>query len=133
MKFSTIQVKDEVRKLAAKFDLPNKDRKDSQRKCFLGKVRHGPGFYDCSLVFEHGEDGNKYVVVVHLSEDDQELVARQFAAFYQARRKCIGSSVILESWDDQSFPVCEKALEIARMEDKSKLGNWLQKLKERWQ
>ncbi|MBU0577648.1 tRNA 2-thiouridine(34) synthase MnmA, partial [Patescibacteria group bacterium] len=30
--------KDEVRKLAEKFDLPNKDRKDSQGICFLGKV-----------------------------------------------------------------------------------------------
>ncbi|KAH7560578.1 hypothetical protein JRO89_XS10G0048000 [Xanthoceras sorbifolium] len=215
--------KDEVRKLAAKFDLPNKDRKDSQGICFLGKikfsdfvarhigemegiileaetgdflgkhcgfwfytigqrqglrlpggpwyvvekdvknnvvfvsrnyysfdkkrrlfrvgslkwlsglppneisqlqckVRHGPGFYDCSLTFEHGEDGHKDVVVVLLSEDDQGLAAGQFAAFYQGRRKCIGSGVILESWDDQGFPVYEKALKIARMEDKSKLG-----------
>ncbi|KAK6235595.1 hypothetical protein SCA6_010932 [Theobroma cacao] len=31
--------KDEVRQLAAKFDLPNKDRKDSQGICFLGKIR----------------------------------------------------------------------------------------------
>ncbi|XP_028187329.1 uncharacterized protein LOC114373947 isoform X3 [Glycine soja] len=31
--------KDEVRKLATKFDLPNKDRKDSQGICFLGKIR----------------------------------------------------------------------------------------------
>ncbi|KAK2641117.1 hypothetical protein Ddye_022880 [Dipteronia dyeriana] len=214
--------KDDVRKLAAKFDLPNKDRKDSQGICFLGKikfsdfvarhigemegiiveaesgdflgkhrgfwfytigqrqglrlpggpwyvvekdvknnvvfvsrnyysfdkkrrlfrvgslkwfsglpskeigqlqckVRHGPGFYNCSLTFEHGEDGHEDIVVVHLSEDDQGLAAGQFAAFYQGR-KCIGSGVILESWDDQGFPVCEKALEIARMEDKSKLG-----------
>jgi tRNA-specific 2-thiouridylase len=30
--------KDEVRKLATQFDLPNKDRKDSQGICFLGKV-----------------------------------------------------------------------------------------------
>lgn len=29
---------DEVRLLAAKFHLPNKDRKDSQGICFLGKV-----------------------------------------------------------------------------------------------
>lgn len=32
-------LQDEVRKLAAKMDLPNKDRKDSQGICFLGKVK----------------------------------------------------------------------------------------------
>jgi len=32
--------KDEVRQLAEKFDLPNKDRKDSQGICFLGKFRY---------------------------------------------------------------------------------------------
>lgn len=85
------------------------------------QVRHGPGFYDCSLKMEHGRDGDEDVAVVHLSVDDQGLAAGQFAAFYEGRR-CIGSGVILESWDDQGFPVCEKALEIARMEDKSKLG-----------
>ncbi|QHO39078.1 tRNA-specific 2-thiouridylase MnmA [Arachis hypogaea] len=215
--------KDEVRRLATEFDLPNKDRKDSQGICFLGKirfsefvarhigeregiileaetgdflgkhrgfwfytigqrqglrlpggpwyvvekdiknnvvfvsrnyfsfdktrrlfrvsslkwlsglpatqisklqckVRHGPGFYDCSFEMEVGKDGQESVAVVRLSEDDQGLAAGQFAAFYEGR-KCIGSGVILESWDDQSFPVCAKALEIARMEDKSKLGN----------
>lgn len=31
--------KKEVRKLAEKFDLPNKDRKDSQGICFLGKIQ----------------------------------------------------------------------------------------------
>lgn len=31
-------LQEEVRSLAAKFDLPNKDRKDSQGICFLGKV-----------------------------------------------------------------------------------------------
>ncbi|KAL9455180.1 hypothetical protein AB3S75_010566 [Citrus x aurantiifolia] len=214
--------KEEVRKLATQFDLPNKDRKDSQGICFLGKikfsefvarhigemegvileaetgdflgkhrgfwfytigqrqglrlpggpwyvvekdvknnvvfvsrnyysfdkkrrlfrvgslkwlsglppeeisrlqckVRHGPGFYNCNLMIEHVEDGGEDIAVVQLSEDDQGLAAGQFAAFYQGRR-CIGSGVILESWDDQGFPVCEKALEIARMEDKSKLG-----------
>ncbi|GMI81591.1 hypothetical protein like AT1G51310 [Hibiscus trionum] len=214
--------KDEVRQLAAKFDLPNKDRKDSQGICFLGKirfsdfvarhigeiegiileaetgdflgkhrgfwfytigqrqglrlpggpwyvvqkdvknnvvfvsrnyfsldkrrrvfrvgslkwfsgsppnkigqlqckVRHGPGFYNCSYEIVHGEDGHADVAVVHLSEDDQGLAAGQFAAFYEGQT-CIGSGVILESWDDQCFPVCAKALEIARMEDKSKLG-----------
>lgn len=214
--------KDEVRKLAAKFNLPNKDRKDSQGICFLGKikfsefvarhigedkgvileaesgdflgkhrgfwfytigqrqglrlpggpwyvvekdiknnvvfvsrnyfsfdkrrrvfhvgslkwltglppdqftglqckVRHGPSFYSCNLTMEHNEDGHEDIGIVHLSEDDQGLAAGQFAAFYKGRR-CIGSGVILESWDDQGFPVCPKALENARMEDKSKLG-----------
>jgi tRNA-specific 2-thiouridylase len=32
--------KKEVRVLAQKFDLPNKDRKDSQGICFLGKIKH---------------------------------------------------------------------------------------------
>ncbi|NIA01982.1 MAG: tRNA 2-thiouridine(34) synthase MnmA [Nitrospirae bacterium] len=32
--------KNEVRKLAQKFDLPNKSRKDSQGICFLGKVKY---------------------------------------------------------------------------------------------
>lgn len=85
------------------------------------KVRHGPGFYNCSFTMEPGEDGHEDVAVVQLSEDDQGLAAGQFTAFYQGR-SCIGSGVILESWDDQGFPVCAKALEIARMEDKSKLG-----------
>ncbi|KAA8528091.1 hypothetical protein F0562_035040 [Nyssa sinensis] len=213
--------KDEVRKLAKKFELPNKDRKDSQGICFLGKikfsefvarhigemegviveaesgdflgkhrgfwfytigqrqglrlpggpwyvvekdvknnvvfvsrnyfsvdkrrrlfrvgslkwlsgsppsqtnelqckVRHGPGLYDCNLTMELCEDGHE-VAVVNLPEDDQGLAAGQFAAFYQGRI-CIGSGIILESWDDQGFPVCAKALGIARMEDKSNIG-----------
>lgn len=70
---------------------------------------------------ELGKDGCEDVAVVHLSEDDQGLAAGQFAAFYQGRI-CIGSGVILESWDDQGFPVCEKAIEVARIEDKTKLG-----------
>lgn len=70
---------------------------------------------------ELGHEGCENVAVVHLSEDDQGLAAGQFAAFYQGRT-CIGSGVILDSWDDQSFPVCARALEIARMEDKSKIG-----------
>ncbi|KAK9929958.1 hypothetical protein M0R45_027023 [Rubus argutus] len=94
----------------------------SQLEC---KVRHGPRFCNCTLIVEHGEDGNEDVAVVHLSEDDQGLAAGQFAAFYQGRT-CLGSGVILESWDDQGFPVCAKALENARMEDKSLLGKpWL--------
>ncbi|OVA19415.1 tRNA-specific 2-thiouridylase [Macleaya cordata] len=85
----------------------------------LCKVRHGPSFYSCSLTMEPGKDED--AAVVHLSEDDQGLAAGQFAAFYKGKT-CIGSGVILESWDDQGFPVCAKALEIASMEDKSKLG-----------
>ncbi|KAL2540900.1 tRNA (5-methylaminomethyl-2-thiouridylate)-methyltransferase [Abeliophyllum distichum] len=85
------------------------------------KVRHGPGFYNCSLAMEVDGDGHE-IAVVKLSKDDQGLAAGQFAAFYQDRT-CIGSGVILESWDDQGFPVCSRALEIASMEDKSKLGN----------
>lgn len=91
----------------------------SELKC---KVRHGPSFYRCSMTIEPGEGIHQGdIAVVHLSEDDQGLAAGQFAAFYQGTT-CIGSGVILESWDDQGFPVCEKALEIARMGDKSKLG-----------
>ncbi|XP_050223632.1 uncharacterized protein LOC126673505 [Mercurialis annua] len=96
--------------------LPPKET--SQLQC---KVRHGPGFYDCSVEIKLGEVDGQDVADVQLSEDDQGLAAGQFAAFYQGRT-CIGSGVILESWDDQGFPVCEKALELARMEDKSKLG-----------
>lgn len=70
---------------------------------------------------ESGEDSSEDVAVVHLSEDDQGLAAGQFAAFYQGKT-CLGSGIILESWDDQGFPICAKALEIARMEDKSLLG-----------
>ncbi|KAH9680575.1 tRNA-5-taurinomethyluridine 2-sulfurtransferase [Citrus sinensis] len=171
---------EEVRKLATQFDLPNKDKKDSQGICFLGKVSlEDPEGYvvekdiennvvfvsrnyysfdkkrhlfragslkslsglppekisqlQCKgnfkpqdklvgrLTIEHCEDGGEDIAVVQLSEDDQGLAAGQFAAFYQGRR-CLGSGVILEAWDDQGFPVCKKALEIARMEDKSKLG-----------
>ncbi|KAI8573185.1 hypothetical protein RHMOL_Rhmol01G0258900 [Rhododendron molle] len=89
----------------------------SQLRC---KVRHGPGFYNCSLAMEFGKDG-KEVAVVRISEDDQGLAAGQFAAFYEGRT-CLGSGVILESWDNQGFPVCAKALEVAAMGDKSKLG-----------
>ena len=84
------------------------------------QVRHGPGFYSCSLTIELGEDGQE-VAVVQLSEDDQGLAAGQFASFYEGRT-CLGSGVILESWDDLGFPVCPKALEVAAMGDKSKLG-----------
>ncbi|KAL0460972.1 UNVERIFIED_CONTAM: tRNA-specific 2-thiouridylase MnmA [Sesamum latifolium] len=84
------------------------------------KVRHGPVFYHCDVAIEVNGNGHE-IAVVKLSEDDQGLAAGQFAAFYQ-ESTCIGSGVILESWDDQGFPVCARALETARMEDKSKLG-----------
>ncbi|KAK1267048.1 hypothetical protein QJS04_geneDACA016378 [Acorus gramineus] len=85
------------------------------------KVRHGPGFYDCSITIEQSRDGSEDVATVRLSEDDQGLAAGQFTAFYRVNT-CIGSGVILDSWDERGFPVCDKALEIAKMEDKSKLG-----------
>ncbi|KAH9622403.1 hypothetical protein KSS87_007586 [Heliosperma pusillum] len=85
------------------------------------KVRHGPNLYSCSLMIESCENSHGDIAVVYLSEDDQGLAAGQFAAFYQGNT-CIGSGIILESWDDQGFPVCGKALEIARLPDKSKLG-----------
>lgn len=66
-------------------------------------------------------EANRDVAVVQLDEDDQGLAAGQFAAFYEGTT-CIGSGVILESWDDQCFPVCAKALQLAAMEDKTKLG-----------
>ncbi|KAK4753697.1 hypothetical protein SAY87_001801 [Trapa incisa] len=92
--------------------------RSNQLQC---KVRHGPGFYDCNLTIEVGKYRGEDVGVVQLSKDDQGLAAGQFTAFYK-ERTCIGSGVILESWDDRGFPVCEKALEIARMEDKARLG-----------
>ena len=67
------------------------------------------------------KDCHEEVVEVHISEDDQGLAAGQFAAFY-CNDICLGSGVILDSWDDKSFPICTRALEIAKMEDKSKLG-----------
>ncbi|XP_057804710.1 uncharacterized protein LOC131020072 [Salvia miltiorrhiza] len=92
-------------------------RQITQIQC---KVRHGPKLYSCDLAIEVDGDGHA-IGVVKLSEDDQGLAAGQFAAFYQ-ESTCIGSGVILESWDDQGFPVCAKALEIAKTKDKSKLG-----------
>ncbi|KAL3520445.1 hypothetical protein ACH5RR_018594 [Cinchona calisaya] len=99
----------------------------NQLKC---KVRHGPSIYNCSLKMETDEHGD-IVAEVRLFEDDQGLAAGQYAAFYNGSI-CIGSGVILESWDDQGFPVCTRALEIARLEDKSKLGKPV-KIKEKSQ
>ncbi|GKB05818.1 hypothetical protein Tco_0834013 [Tanacetum coccineum] len=82
------------------------------------QVRHGPGFYNCTLHMELAEDGTENIGTVQLPEDDQGLAAGQFAAFYEGQ-VCVGSGVILESWDDSGFPVCDKAREIANMEDKS--------------
>ncbi|CAH1454542.1 unnamed protein product [Lactuca virosa] len=47
---------DEVQRFARKVDFPNQERRDSQGICFLGKVRHGLVFYDCSLHIEE-KDG----------------------------------------------------------------------------
>ncbi|KAG9449447.1 hypothetical protein H6P81_009412 [Aristolochia fimbriata] len=85
------------------------------------KVRHGPGFYDCSVKIEPGASRHEDRAVVHISEDDQGLAVGQHAAFYRMKT-CLGSGVILDSLDEQSFPICAKALDIAKMEDKTKLG-----------
>ncbi|PKA59941.1 tRNA-specific 2-thiouridylase [Apostasia shenzhenica] len=85
------------------------------------KVRHGPNFYDCSIKVGQSDDGTEEIAVVHLSEDDQGLAAGQFAAFYH-ENVCLGSGIILDSWDDKCFPVCQKALGIASLQDKSALG-----------
>lgn len=85
------------------------------------QVRHGPGFYDCSITLQPSDLIKDDVAIVHLSADDQGLASGQFAAFYRDEI-CVGSGVILDSADDKNFPVCAKALEIARMDDKSKLG-----------
>ncbi|CAA0815284.1 GTP-binding family protein [Striga hermonthica] len=85
------------------------------------KVRHGPDFYTCELSLEEVDANGHNIGVVRLSKDDQGLAAGQFAAFYQDST-CLGSGVILESWDDQGFPICDRALKIAKIEDKSKLG-----------
>uniref|UniRef100_A0A0D9VQ46 tRNA-5-taurinomethyluridine 2-sulfurtransferase n=1 Tax=Leersia perrieri TaxID=77586 RepID=A0A0D9VQ46_9ORYZ len=84
------------------------------------KVRHSPEFHDCTVTQEQTSE-NGAILEVHLSEDDQGLAAGQFAAFYRDNL-CLGSGIILDSWDEMNFPVCAKALEIARMEDKSRLG-----------
>lgn len=91
--------------------------KINQLRC---KVRHGPSFYNCTLKMQTNKDGQE-IGEVHLSQDDQGLAAGQFAAFYD-ENICIGSGLILESWDDKGFPVCSKALEHARLVDKTKLG-----------
>ncbi|KAJ4847332.1 hypothetical protein Tsubulata_047173 [Turnera subulata] len=45
-------------------------------------VKHGPGFYYCTVAIEIGKDGFEDVAVVDLSKDDQGLVAGHFGAFY---------------------------------------------------
>ncbi|KAG8073664.1 hypothetical protein GUJ93_ZPchr0006g41827 [Zizania palustris] len=90
---------------------------NEQLKC---KVRHSPEFHNCTVRQGQTEE-NGDVLMVHLSEDDQGLAAGQFAAFYHDNL-CLGSGIILDSWDQMNFPVCARALEIARMEDKSRLG-----------
>ncbi|KAG8097052.1 hypothetical protein GUJ93_ZPchr0013g36327 [Zizania palustris] len=71
---------------------------NEQLKC---KVRHSPEFHNCTVTQEQTENG--VVLVVHLSEDDQGLAAGQFAAFYRDNL-CLGSGIILDSWDQMKFP-----------------------------
>ncbi|XP_078436045.1 tRNA (5-methylaminomethyl-2-thiouridylate)-methyltransferase [Wolffia australiana] len=98
------------------------------------KVRHGPGFYDCTITLEeNGDNQDEFTAaatsasaattaaVVRLSEDDQGLAAGQFTAFYD-KGTCMGSGVILESWDDTGFPICARAVELAKLPEKSNLG-----------
>jgi tRNA (5-methylaminomethyl-2-thiouridylate)-methyltransferase len=47
-------LKGRVRELAAEFDLPNRDRKDSQGICFLGRIKY-PDFVRHYLGTRHGE------------------------------------------------------------------------------
>jgi tRNA-5-taurinomethyluridine 2-sulfurtransferase len=84
------------------------------------QVRHNPEFHHCTVTEEQTRE-NGDVLMVHLFEDDQGLAAGQFAAFY-CENVCLGSGIIVDSWDEMSFPVCSRALEIARLEDKSSLG-----------
>lgn len=85
------------------------------------QVRHGPDFYDCSVETQVGDDNQEDVATVHISRDDQGLAAGQFAAFYK-EKACIGSGIILDSWNDNRSPVCSKAVERAKLKDKSLLG-----------
>jgi len=95
------------------------------------KVRHGPKFYNCHMELvkgnlykenEHQSLGEtaQEIAIVRLSEDDQGLAAGQYVAFYKGNT-CLGSGIIIDSWGDNNFPVSSKALEIARMKDKSEL------------
>ncbi|KAI7983315.1 Dynamin-related protein 1B [Camellia lanceoleosa] len=62
------------------------------------------------------------LTLIDLPRLTKVAIAGQLIAFYRGRT-CIGSCAILESWDDQVFRVCAQALEIAKIEDKSKLRN----------
>ncbi|GKF47061.1 hypothetical protein Tco_0136863, partial [Tanacetum coccineum] len=62
-------------------------------------VCHRSSFYNCTLHMELAENGTENVGTVQLPEDDQGLVAGQFAAFYEGQ-VCVGSGVILESSND---------------------------------
>ncbi|XP_078177776.1 tRNA (5-methylaminomethyl-2-thiouridylate)-methyltransferase isoform X1 [Carex rostrata] len=92
---------------------------DEQIHC---KVRHSPDFYECNVKHEPSKDDkNEDCLVVHLNEDDQGLAAGQFAAFYRGDT-CLGSGIISNTSDGKTFPICSRALELAKLEDKSKLG-----------
>ncbi|GLJ21859.1 hypothetical protein SUGI_0408730 [Cryptomeria japonica] len=89
------------------------------------KVRHGPKLYECNIELVKGNlskpNGTAQdVAIVKLTEDDQGIAVGQFAAFYK-ESICLGSGIIIDSCRDHSFPVCSKALEIARLKDKSEL------------
>ncbi|CAH1454548.1 unnamed protein product [Lactuca virosa] len=103
-------------KLARKFDLPNQERRDSHGICFLGKVRHGRVFYDCSLHIEEKDGIGTVMIRVSQLAHLQLFINKEL---------CMGSRVILESWDNAKgflVSVSDKARHIARMEDNSKLG-----------
>lgn len=86
------------------------------------QVRHSPDFYECNIKHEPSKDDkNEDCLVVHLNEDDQGLAAGQFAAFYRGDT-CLGSGIISNTSDGKTFPICSRALELAKLEDKSKLG-----------
>lgn len=77
-------LKSEVRSLAAKYDLPNKDRKDSQGICFLGKIEFSE-FIKHHLGVHHGD----------LVEHETGTVVGQHEGFWYftiGQRKGIGLS-----------------------------------------
>ncbi|HXT41465.1 MAG TPA: tRNA 2-thiouridine(34) synthase MnmA [Candidatus Angelobacter sp.] len=74
--------KDDVRRLAREFDLPNRDRKDSQGICFLGKIRY-PEFVRHHLGERAGE-------IVELETGKTLSEHRGFWFYTIGQRKGIG-------------------------------------------
>ena len=74
--------KDDVRRLAREFDLPNRDRKDSQGICFLGKIRY-PEFVRHHLGERAGE-------IVELETGKVLAEHRGFWFYTIGQRKGIG-------------------------------------------